>query len=311
MGRRLGLLISLILSNLAVGSTLHANCILIDTLDKLQIIQTRLARNPDTALFSSDIRQLRAMRATIDDRGTLDAVDGNRFTGKGAAFIRFLQNTQDLLQGASLDDPHSVRHHFTTRNRANLAAIRLHLNDLRCTTDQIAVESATTDNPIDAPGTDAEDLAEVAETLSTLADEVFQWRTFVIMLALIAIVTTVTPPLKRWLILRRRRAKRHNTTYATHYLWNDREIEGVLIDINCYGTKLRHEADNPIPLGQTIDIKICDDWVGCTAMWANKHYSGLQFRRAITLVDVKTVCTVAETAEPPSETQNGAQKDAA
>jgi hypothetical protein len=311
MGRRLGLLISLILSNLAVGSALHANCILIDTLDKLQIIQTRLARNPDTALFSSDIRQLRAMRATIGDRETLDAVDGNRFTGKGAAFIRFLQNTQDLLQGASLDDPHSVRHHFTTRNRANLAAIRSHLNDLRCTTDQIAIESATTDNPTDGTNSDAEDLAEVAETLSALADELFQWRTLVIALTLMAVVTTVTPPLRRWLILRRRRVKRHNTTYATHYLWNDREINGLLLDINCYGTKLRHEADNPIPLGQTIDVKICNDWVGGTVMWVNTHYSGLQFRRPVSLKDVEAVRTESDLAKPPSETQNGAQKDAA
>ena len=311
MGRRLGLLISLIISSLAIGSALHANCVLIDTLDKLQIIQSRLARDPDTALFASDIRQLRTMRASIGDRETLDAIDGNRFTGKGPTFIRFLQNTQDLLQGTSLDDPHSVRPHFTNRNRANLAAIGSHLNDLRCTDDQIAVDSAATDNPINAPGTDAEDMAEVAETLSRLADEVFQWRSVVIMLALAAFLATVTPLLRRWLILQRRRERRHNTTYATRYLWNEHEIEGMLIDINCYGTKLRHEADKPIPLGDTIKIRICEEWVGCTVMWANKHYSGLQFRRTIALADVKTVCTVDETAHPPSKTQNGAQKDAA
>jgi len=311
MVRRLGLMISLMLGSLSVGNVAHANCVLIDTLDKLHIIQSRLGRNPDTALFASDIRQLRTMQASVTDRAALDAVDGNRFTGKGADFVRFLRNTQDLLQVASLDDPYSVSRHFTVPTRANLAAIRSHMNDLRCTTDQIAVDSARTDDPVNATSSDAEDLVVVAETLSSLAEEVFRWRTLFIVLALIGGLSVLVPLLRRWLLIRCRRAERHNASYATSYVWDDREISGTLININCYGIKLRHEADNPMPKGDRIKVKICGDWVSCTVMWVNKHYSGLQFRRMISLADVNTVRTIEHPPKSPSETQNGAQKDAA
>ena len=65
MIRRLGLSVSLAIGTFGAAPPALADCAVIDQLDKLHIIQTRLARDPDTALFFSDIRQLRTISAGI------------------------------------------------------------------------------------------------------------------------------------------------------------------------------------------------------------------------------------------------------
>ena len=309
--RRFGLAISLMIGTLWIGPPAYANCLVIDQLDKLQILQARLARDPDTGLFSNDIRQLRAISAGMSNRETLDAVDGNSFTGHGADFMRFLQNTKDLLQGASLHDPQSVRPHFTRAARNNLEQVRDHLTGLRCNDTQIAVESAAASQGTSGGDSDAEDLAEVAENISAIAEEVFQLRSLVIVLAVSIAISVITPIIRRWIILRRRREKRHNTTYPTQYDWENRTIDGMLIDINCHGTKLRHEKDNPLPIGTTIDLVICGEQTTGTVVWSNTHYSGLQFKNLISLKQVDEICAATDEKTASPKTQNGAPKDAA
>ncbi len=286
-----------------------ADCIVIDRLDNLQIIQARLARDPNTALFATDIRQLRALSAGLGDRAVLDAVGGNRFTGPGADFVSFLDDTQDLLQRVSLDDPQSVRPHFTASKRASLATIRTHLHPLRCTDNDLetARSSAAANTGTGGEGSDAEDLAEVAETLSALADEVFRWRTLVIVATVGTMIAIAVPILRNWLLLRQRKAKRHNTRHITNYQWNNRIIEGMLVDINCFGAKLKHEKDNPIPVGTPIEVRIDDGDIIGTVMWSNANYSGVQFRKSITLEAVAFVRASVDRKQK----QNGAPRDAA
>ncbi|MEO0905217.1 MAG: PilZ domain-containing protein [Pseudomonadota bacterium] len=305
--RRLGLAISLAISAISTGTALRADCALIDRIDQLHTIQLRLARDPDTALFATDIRQLRSASAGISNRDAVSAVDGNSFTGHGADVVRFLANTQQLLQSVSLDDPQSVRPHFDRETRENLSEIGAHLTDLRCNAEQIAIDAAVAAERGSGGDSDAEDLAEVAETLNRIAEEVLRPRTFFIALLLGVGTALALPVIRRQLLLRKRRAKRHNTTYETLYTWNNSQTAGMLIDINCHGTKLRHEADDPLPVGEEVDISICDNWVGGTVMWSNTHYSGVQFRRSIALSDVETVCAT----KAPTEKQNGAPRDAA
>ncbi len=305
--RRFGLVSILLISMLGVAAPAHADCVLMDTLGKLHTIQSRLARDPGSALFATDIRQIRGMSSGISDRATLDAVDGNRFTGHGADFIRFLQNTRSLLQSASLDDPQSIRMHFGKSTRDNLAEISQHLRDLQCTDEQVAVDTRAAAERRRGGDSDADDLAEVAENLKTLANEVFQLRTLAIAAAVVMVVMAALPILRRWRILQRRRAKRHNTTYETPYKWNGRETGGMLIDINCFGTKLRHATGAPLPQGSDIEIAICNQWIAGTVMWGNAHYSGVQFGKSISLSAVEQVRASSQAAE----TQNGAPKDAA
>jgi len=299
----------LVLALCCFGGPAAADCIVIDRLDQLQIIQARLARDPDTALFATDIRQLRRLSTGLGDGDVLDAVDGNRFTGSGADFIGFLDDTQALLQRASLYDPQSVRPHFTAARRANLTTIRTHLHPLRCTDNDLSIarSSAASSTGAGGEGSDEEDLAEVADTLSALADEVFRIRTFVIVLTVVAAFVIIAPVLRNWLHLRRRKAKRHNTRHMTHYHWDSRVIQGMLVDINCYGAKLKHEKDNPLPVGSSVDIKIDEGDVTGTVMWSNTHYSGVQFRKSITLEAVAFVRARIDTLQK----QNGVPRDAA
>jgi len=305
--RHFSLMIALAFVLLGFSRPAHANCMIIDQLDKLHILQTRLANNPDTALFRFDIRQLRTISSTISNRSTLEAVTGNAIMGKGASFVRFLQNTQNLLQGSSLDDPYSVRSHFTRAARQNLQDIGGYLTDLRCTDTQIEVDQARAAAAPARGNSDAEDLEEVAEAIREVVQEVFQWRTLLIVAIFAIVISTAVPLIQRWLILRLRRAKRHNTNYATQYRWEERAINGMLMDINCYGTKLRHEAGNPLSKGNDVDICLEGDWISGTIMWSNVHYSGVKFSETIDLTQVHAIC-IAE--EGNFETQNGAPKDA-
>ena len=307
MIRRLGLSVSLAIGIFGAALPALADCAVIDQLDKLHTIQTRLARDPDTALFATDIRQLRTISAGISDRATLDAVAGNRFTAHGAAFVRFLQNTRSLLQISSLDDPLSVRPHFDRQARENLAVIGDSLITLRCNETQIAIDAAIAAERGAGGSSDAEDLAEVAENLNRLAGEVLRPRTAIILLLLAGGTALALPVIKHWVVLRQRRAKRHNTLYPTQYLSEKHKINGTLIDINCHGVKLRHELDSPPPKGQTVEIAICDHWVEGQVMWSNAHYSGVQFRKTLSLSDVAAVCALPENPQM----QNGAPRDAA
>ncbi|EBA11380.1 hypothetical protein [Roseobacter sp. CCS2] len=308
--RRLGLIISLAIGTFGASGPAHADCALIDRIDKLYTIQSRLARDPATALFANDIRQIRIASADISNDEVLNAVNGNRFTGHGADVLQFLQNTRLLLQQASLDDPQSVRPHFNIVRRGNLDKIGQHLLDLRCNAAQIAYDTDFNSNRDISGTSDAEDLAEVAENLSALAAEVFQWRTLFLTLTLIAVVTVVTPIIRRWLILRRRRAKRHKTTYNTRYCRQNLKVPGVLIDINCFGTKLRHSDGTEIPKGEKIGVNISDQWIDGEVVWGNTHYSGVKFDNRISLKDVETVRRETGVANLQDKTKNGAPKDA-
>ena len=75
---------------LAAGR-LHADCMVIDKIDRLYTIQSRLARDPDTGLFATDIRLLRVTMHSLSPASALEAVDGNALFGRGADIMRLLQ----------------------------------------------------------------------------------------------------------------------------------------------------------------------------------------------------------------------------
>ena len=303
----MGFIAVLILSMFGAGNPAYADCALIDRIDRLFTIQSRLARDPDTTFFATDIRQLRRISAGISSRAVLTAVDGNSFTGRGAEFLRFLQDTQALLRRASLDDPQSVRAHFDSKTQATLKNIEGYLTDIRCTAEQIAIASATPAERNPGNNSDAEDLAEVAESLTSLAKVAIQPQNLGILAMAVIVIARGLPLFLSWRHLLRRRAKRHNCQYLTHYIWANHRHSGVLVDISCHGTKLRHDADTPPPIGTSVGISIGETVVDGTVIWSNMHYSGVNFRRSISLATVK----MARLAIHQTQKQNGAPRDAA
>lgn len=310
MLRHLTLAVSLATGIFGYGNAALADCVLLDRLDRTVTVQTRLAANPDTALFASDIRQVRAMLNGISQTAALRAVNGNSFTGDGATVARFLTTSAELLQRASLDDPNSVRPHFTQRARQNLADMRSVLAAWRCSEEQIAIDAAAaaaeTQRRIDG-NNDADAMENVRETLNTLADEVLRLRTLVIVLIGATIIAIATPIIQRHMILRRRRSKRHNCTYQLPYVWEEQSFDGMLVDINCYGTKLQHDLDTPPPQGSHLDMIICEEEIGGTVVWSNTHYVGVLFQKLIPLSHIDPI----RAAKPPPQKQNGAPRDAA
>lgn len=285
-------LIGILAAALFMGTDrLHANCLVIDKIDRLYTIQSRLARDPDTVLFATDLRLLRITLRSLSNTAALEAVDGNALFGRGADIVRMLQQTQALLESVSVDDPHSIRPHFQGSSRRTLTAVGDHLHDLRCTREQINIDRAANAAEATAPATttDAEDLAQVMRALGSFRQEVLRPRNLIGLLLTIGAVFALAPIVKRWLILRRRRARRHPANYATRYRRDVHEIAGSLLDINCYGTKLARPKDENLQVGDGIEIAIEESWVSGKVVWSNRHYSGVQFKRAIGLGEVNEI----------------------
>ena len=269
-----------------------ANCAIIDRLDQLHTLQMRLLQNPNSGLFSSDIRQIRVLSKNFSGTAAAEAVDGNTFVGVGARMAAFVQNTQALLRISSLDDPNSVRRHFTPAVRRNLTDVGDDLGSLRCDLTEIRADAADALPVIEGDtNSDEEDLAEVAETLTTIADEVLQWRSLAILVATITALSVVIPAFRRWRLMRKRKAKRHNTSFDVKYkAKDDTAMVGTLLDINCHGTKLQHNAPEPQETGSQVHISLDEAWVSGTVKWSNNFYSGVKFDKQITLGQVVRVC---------------------
>ena len=283
-----------VLFGLGAGSA-RANCMVIDRIDKLHAIQSRLARGPDTGLFATDIRQLRAIMRGLSNRAALDAVDGNVIAGRGADILRMLRQTQQMLVGASLDDPATVQNHFTADVRRTLSKVGDHLHDLRCTSEQVSIDQARAAQAVAAGDSDAEDLAQVMRTLAALGQEAMRPRSIGGFTLTIIAIIVLTPVVRRWITLRRRRAMRRPANYPTSYRHHDLSIDGSLIDINCFGTKLARTGDHLLDCGDRIEIAIHEDWVPGIVIWSNRHYSGVRFARRIRLVDVEGVVASSDT----------------
>ncbi len=209
--RQIVFAIILALASTGVGRSVFADCQTIDQLDKLYVLQSRLARDPNTPFFTSDIRRLRIISSELSNRSALESVNGNALFGKGVTFVQFLENTQALLNGVSVDDPQSAGPHFSARVRQNLQSVGGYLIELRCSAAQIAFENAEASQTPFNVGSDAEDLEQVRQTLSKLADKVFRLRTIGVLLVATIIAMIFVPKIRQRLIVRLRRASSGST----------------------------------------------------------------------------------------------------
>lgn len=267
-----------------------ANCAVIDGVDRLHAVQTRLARDPNTTFFASDIRFMRNQLATLADRQVLQAVNGNVLTPKGAAFSRFMRNSRAVLEGTSVDDPASVLRHFNNASvRRNLQAVGGYLGELRCTAEQIAVDSAS------ALVSSDDDAAQI---LREAMDEVLDLTNILMVTTTIAFVIAFSQGLKVWVIRLKRRAKRYPSNYPTLYKANDLTRHGVLIDVSGNGTKLEHDPSAPLAPRTSIEIMIFDEWMRGTVIWSNSFYSGVTFKRVLHGDVVQQVCVFDPEAPP-------------
>ncbi|MEO1639751.1 MAG: PilZ domain-containing protein [Pseudomonadota bacterium] len=280
------------------------DCVIVDQLDTIWAIQTRLYRNPATALFTNDIRQLRQITGRLSNSDAIQVVGGTSISGKGATFRRFLDDTRDLLRRTSLDDPFSTRPHFTAQVLNRLSDVEQDLLELRCDAQQIAIatrERSERGFSGEDIGEDVEDIEVVRETLAEYREQVMQPRNFVILFVVGGAAMVLTPLIRKWLIWRRRKAKRHNTSYATTYQLDERKLPGMLIDINCFGTKLKHGLETPPEVGAVVEIDILDQTTPGAVKWANTHYVGVQFDQQISLGTVGVIVNQArETQTAPA-----------
>ncbi|MCG3266415.1 hypothetical protein [Yoonia sp. I 8.24] len=117
----------------------HANCGVIDTLDKLHSVETRLMRNPNSPLYSSEIRYLSNQARQLSGASVTDGLQAGPSTDKGAAFLYFIYYAKKLALEVSIDEPATatriLQHPAVS---ANHTSVGVYLGDMRCSAAEIA-----------------------------------------------------------------------------------------------------------------------------------------------------------------------------
>ncbi len=298
--RSLTAFLTVVICLCSMANMARANCAVIDAVDNLHAVQSRLARDTLSPMYVSDIRFLRAQLSVIADRQVETAVGAGPLTGKGATFARFMRNTRALVQRASIDDSLQVRVFFNNPEvQADLQAVGIFLGDMRCTESQIAADAATA-RP------DSDDSA--AEVLRNAAKEVLDPTNILVVSTIIIAGIAGTKVISAWIALRRRRTKRHPAKFETTYMINDQTKYGVLHDISGYGAKLAQDTATPLTEKSAISILIFDEWIAGTVQWSNSHYSGINFKTTLKQNIVRKVSKNVTARETGKTQKNGARR---
>ncbi|WP_108815943.1 hypothetical protein [Loktanella sp. Alg231-35] len=243
-----------------------ADCLVKSKLDQMHQVQTRMMRNPNALFFGDDIRRLRLLSDGMGTPEVLRAVAGNRWVGHGAVFRQFLDNNNRLLARVSLDDPQSVRPHFDIRAQQNLQDIGNLMNGLRCSTAQINSARVAASLPQTGLPQASTELVPPALIIAAI---------MLIGIVILRIAWGAHP------VQHRERAKRFGLKYATRLWWNNNTNTAMLLDINRYGTRLRHKAGKPLPPGVDLNIAMQDGWTTGTIVWSDSTDSGVRFKDGI------------------------------
>ncbi|WP_341366357.1 hypothetical protein [Yoonia sp. BS5-3] len=300
-------LISLLLGGSAQANTSPVDCWVIDRLDTLHSIQARLSRNVDNMRLQTDMHILRNAVYILEGRNILASVQTNAETPKGRTFQLFLNNSEHLLAVGNINDVNTIRGHFTPAVRSNLETVNRYLSQHRClAADATAAQIAMAQNRDVDPH---EDDGNAAEIIKAAAEQVFSFRNLIILVILSTLGIIGTKTFNMAIRRRKRRARRRVAAYTTQYRWGGNIATGLILDINCFGIKLKHGSADDIITATPVEILIEDGWVLGSVAWANNHYAGLQFKKRISLRSVNAVCNAVPIAIP--QKISGAQTGAA
>ncbi len=278
-------LITLLIMAALFATSAAANCRVIDTLDKLQVVQARLAQNPDTSLRISDMQFLRRHVSTLSESMVLDAVDGSALSAQGASFLRFIRHLDELLNQVSVDDAQEIQRHFANPNvRFNLDSIRQRVTDLRCT----AAEIAAADFP-------EEQEDQLQDLLQDAIVHLVSNKYLVLLLGIGIVV-----PICAYIFFLNRAKKgvrlvRHFTYYEASYRIDEQLENGTILNVNAKGAKLKHGSLGRLEAGGTLDILVMENWIPCRVSWSNHYYSGITFNQPLDKQQVQYI------REPSSE----------
>jgi hypothetical protein len=116
----------------------HANCGVIETLDKLHSVETRLMRNPNSPLFTSDIRYLTNQARQLSGSSITDGIGANPLSDQGSAFLYFIYYAKKLALEVSVDDPATAIRHFQNPEVSeNIATVGSYLGEIHCSAAEI------------------------------------------------------------------------------------------------------------------------------------------------------------------------------
>lgn len=122
-----------------IASMTHANCGVIDTLDKLHSVETRLSHNPNSPLFTSDIRFLTSQARQLSGSSVTEGLGASPISDKGTAFLYFIYYAKKLALEVSVDDPSTAMRHFQNPVvRENITDVGTFLTEMRCSESEIA-----------------------------------------------------------------------------------------------------------------------------------------------------------------------------
>lgn len=92
----------------------------------------------------------------------------------------------------------------------------------------------------------------------------------------------------------RRRKHRHLINLKTNLHVDGKTTNVDLLDINCYGAKIKHHLTDPPESGAKQLVLLNGEWVAFDVAWSNQHYLGIRFQRRLSRLRVFKIVELAK-----------------
>ena len=97
-----------------------------------------------------------------------------------------------------------------------------------------------------------------------------------------------------------RRSYRFPVNKRVQFSISDITVDGVILDVSCFGVKLRHNGAIG-PQQKSIDIWLLEEIHTGRIAWVNRHYAGVLFDNRLRLTDVFRIVAINGQIQVPAE----------
>lgn len=254
-------------------------CDVINTLERIQFAQIRLAKTDRPTAGSPDALLLRDHLNRLDVLAVQFALADRTSSDQKAMAIQFLNNALQL--DALLRSQANENTQSFIRSEPFQAA-------------QSAIESIIPQfncNDIDAKGNVEGDSVSRGQLSALDSQRQFDLPTItlVTLLAFIGIILAIGVGYVayRYIQLKDRRAKRYRTFIQTKLHLKDEEHPVTILDISCNGAKLQLTAATVMTNDTVLQVFLNDEWKNAAVTWQNQHFCGVKFEQYLRVSTIR------------------------
>ena len=257
------------------ASTAAGNCRVINTLDNLHAVETRLMNNLHSPLFTSEIQYLKNQTDQITYSVMLNSIETGSFSLKGATFLRFMNNARTLSARVSIDDPTTAAYFFSQRSvQRNIENVGAYLDQMRCTPSEVAAANFI---EVDASALQSEKSYIAREHLQNL----LTLQNIFIFTGLLSTLTIALIFSQHDIRFKTRGFLRYKIDYTTTIKLDDSIKVCTVNNISRSGARVKLDSNSPFTQGVKIAILLEKNWTETTIAWNRATELGLKFDKPL------------------------------